>query len=257
MDFTLKAYQEYLKALIKNDFKFLRFDQYIAPTSSFEKVCLVRHDVDRKPINALKMAKIEHHLGVVSTYYFRIKANTLKPNIIKEISELGHEIGYHYESLSDTNGQIDEAVKDFEKHLKILREIAPIKTCSMHGRPLKPFDNRDIWKIKDNHNYLTGKLDMLGELYLDIDYKDIAYINDTGRNWTSGKSNRRDKVDSDIKADFSGKAELLNYLNQDPHHKIVFQIHPERWSDNKVEWLMQNTKDRMINLAKVMISLIK
>ena len=256
MDFTLKAYQEYLEALIKNDFSFMRYDEYIL-SSKTGKICLVRHDVDRKPMNALNMAKLEHSLGVISTYYFRIKPNTLKPNIIKEISALGHEIGYHYESLSDTDGNIDEAVKDFEKNLKTLKQIVPIKTCSMHGRPLKPFDNRDIWKVKTNHDYLTNELGLLGEIYLDIDYKDIAYVNDTGRNWTSGKSNRRDKVDSDISADFSSKTELLDYLHNKAHNKIVFQIHPERWSDNKIEWLMQNTKDKMINFAKIIISLIR
>lgn len=256
MDFTLKAYKQYLEALIKNDFKFMRYDEYILSQKT-TNVCLIRHDVDRKPINALNMAKLESELGVLSTYYFRIKPNTLKPKIIKEISDLGHEIGYHYESLSDTDGDIDEAVKDFEKNLKMLRKIVPIKTCSMHGRPLKPYDNRDIWKVEKNHNYLTKNLEILGEIYLDIDYTDIAYINDTGRNWTSGKSNRRDKVNSEIIADFSSKNELLDYLNNKPHHKIVFQVHPERWSDNKTEWLTQNAKDKMINTAKIIISIIK
>jgi hypothetical protein len=39
-------------------------------TNKSEQFCLVRHDVDRKPLNALKMAEIENKLGVKSTYYF-------------------------------------------------------------------------------------------------------------------------------------------------------------------------------------------
>lgn len=256
-DFTLNAYEQYLLAIKKNVGNFLRFDEFIPMFEKPQKFCLVRHDVDRKPHLALEMAILEHNLKVKSTYYFRAKECSFDINIIKQIADLGHEIGYHYESLSDTDGDISLAIKDFEKHLNEFRKIVPIKTCSMHGRPLKPFDNRDIWRIKENHEYLKNKLGILGEVYLDIDYTDIAYINDTGRNWTSGKSNRRDKVESNIKADFSSGEELLNYLNGNPHNRICFQIHPERWSNNSLEWLSQYLKDSSINAAKVVFSLIK
>lgn len=253
-DFTLKQYKTYLISLNDNIGNFLRFDEYIASIDKPEKFCLIRHDVDRKPKAALKMAKLEQEMGIVSTYYFRAKSQTFKPKILKEISDMGHEIGYHYESLSDTNGDIKKAVGDFKKHLHEFRSIVPISTCSMHGRPLKPYDNRDIWKIKENHQYLKNELGMIGEVYLDIDYSDIAYINDTGRNWTSGKSNRRDKVNSNIVADFNSAKDLLTYLSNNPHPKICFQIHPERWTDNLIEWQLQKMKDLGINQVKTLIS---
>lgn len=256
-DFTHDSYEKYLLAIKKNIGVFLRFDEFIPMSEKPQKFCLVRHDVDRKPHLALEMAMLEHNIGVKSTYYFRAKKCSFDIDIIKKIADLGHEIGYHYESLSDTNGDIELAVKDFEKNLEEFRKIVSIKTCSMHGRPLKPFDNRDIWRVKENHDYLKHKLGILGEVYLDIDYSDIAYINDTGRNWTSGKSNRRDKVDSNISADFKSGEELLNYLNSNPHNRICFQIHPERWSNNILEWTSQYLKDYSINAAKNVFSLIK
>jgi hypothetical protein len=184
-DFTLNAYKLYLTSIQKNNIPFFRYDEFMSLNTLPEKFCLVRHDVDRKPENALKMALLEKSIGVKSTYYFRVKPSTYKPEIIKKIEKLGHEIGYHYESLSDTDGNIELAIEDFEKNLDSFRKIAKISTCSMHGRPLKPYDNRDIWRIKENHDLLTNKYNLLGEVYLDIDYTDIAYINDTGRNWTS------------------------------------------------------------------------
>lgn len=258
MDFTLKAYEEYLDLFIAKGYVFLRYDEYFDKKDSLKgKFCLIRHDVDRKPKNSLEMARLENRKGIVSTYYFRIKDNTLKPKIIKSISDLGHEIGYHYESLSDTNGDINKAIENFTFHLKHLRTIVPISTCAMHGRPLKPWDNRDMWRDESNHKYLKENLGLKGELYLDIDYSDIAYINDSGRNWTSGKANRRDKVSSNINADFQNQEELLVYLRTAPHSKVVFQIHPERWSDNKLEWLLQYMQDKLINVAKKMVSLLK
>lgn len=256
-DFTLEAYAFYLNGFKNKGYDFVRFDEFMSQSSSSEKLCLVRHDVDRKPMFALRMAKLEKELGVKSTYYFRAKKCSFDKRIIKEIAEMGHEIGLHYESLSDTNGNVELALKDFEKNLKEFRQVADIKTCSMHGRPLKPFDNRDIWKSGQNHSYLKEKLGMIGEVYLDIDYSDIAYINDTGRNWTQGKANRRDVVDSTISVSFGTQKELIDYLENEPHDKICFQIHPERWTDSNVELIMQSSKDKSINLAKKVISTIK
>jgi hypothetical protein len=41
------------------------------------------------------MAKLEAALGIKATYYFRTIPKTFKPEIIKEIVDIGHELGYH------------------------------------------------------------------------------------------------------------------------------------------------------------------
>jgi len=252
-DFTLTAYEKYLRAIKSSYENILRFEEYFLAQPNPEKFCLIRHDVDRKPKNALRMAKLESEMGIKTTYYFRAKSHTFIPEIITEIAGLGHEIGYHYECLSDTNGDMSLALKDFGHNLEEFRKIVPIKTISMHGRPLKAYDNRDMWRVKDNHNMLFGKYGILGEVYLDIDYTEIAYINDTGRNWTSAEFNKRDKVISDIEVDFGNGGKLLEFLNSPPHPKMVFQIHPERWEQNYAFWIKQFIKDVIINIAKCII----
>lgn len=255
-DFSQKAYIEYLKALKATGCVFLRFDAFFGLQIKPEKFCLIRHDVDRMPQRALEMARIEKEMGVVSTYYFRKKGHTFKPDIIREIASLGHEIGYHYENLSDTNGNFEKALIDFKLNLAEFRKIIDVKTCAMHGQPLKPYDNRDLWRNDRNMHILQTELGMLGEVYLNIDYSDIAYINDTGRNWTSGQSNRRDKVNSLVEADFSSGSELLQYLKTRPHNKICFQIHPERWPGTLLGYAGQIVLDGMINLAKKIVGFI-
>jgi len=47
------------------------------------------------------MARLENELGIKATYFFRTIPHTFKPEIIKEIAGMGHEIGYHYENLSE------------------------------------------------------------------------------------------------------------------------------------------------------------
>ena len=212
--------------------------------------CLIRHDVDRKPENALNMAQLEHEFNIKSTYYFRTKSHVLVPDIIKEIEQLGHEIGYHYECLSDENGDAKKAETNFAQNLSKLRECASIKSISMHGRPLSKFDNRDMWKVENAKEVLQNKYEISGEIYLHIDYNDIAYIGDTGRNWHSDKSNKRDTVNSTINLNIKDGQELLELLEKKTPKKMVFQIHPERWTDNNTEHFIQKMKDSAINLAK-------
>ena len=249
-DFTLDAYKEYLQVIKSSYESILTFSEYFCAAPKPESFCLIRHDVDRKPGNALQMAKIENEMSIKSTYYFRTKPHTFESQIIMEIANLRHEIGYHYESLSDANGNMSLALKDFENNLKRFREIVSIKTIAMHGRPLKPYDNRDMWRNADNHNRLIREYGILGEVYLDIDYTDIAYINDTGRNWTSGRFNRRDKVVSNIKVDFENGESLLEYLRSSPYPKMVFQVHPERWESTVTNWIIQYFRDTAINAIK-------
>ncbi|HQE53375.1 MAG TPA: hypothetical protein PLD74_13545, partial [Prolixibacteraceae bacterium] len=75
----------------------------------------LRHDVDARPQNSLRLARLEHTLGIRGTYYFRIP-HTFQPSIIQEIASLGHEIGYHYETMATIvkegmRGRRDEETK--------------------------------------------------------------------------------------------------------------------------------------------------
>ena len=252
-DYTLNAYRHYLGAIQKSYANILRFDEYFTIDPKPESFCLIRHDVDRKPHNALRMAELEKSVGLKATYFFRTKRHTFISDIIASIASLGHEIGYHYESLSDARGNIQRALADFEDNLSRLRRVASISTIAMHGRPLSAYDNRKIWQSADQHSKLINQYSLLGEVYLDIDYGDIAYISDTGRNWSPTKKNRRDVVESKISLSFSNGQDLLRYLSHHPHPKMVFLIHPERWSENNIEYGIQYIKDKTINIIKSLV----
>ena len=248
-DFTFEAYIQYITA-IKSSFKIIKFNDYFRANNELKNFCIIRHDVDRNIYNALKIAHLENQHHIQSTYFFRTHNHTFKPEIITEIHKLGHDIGYHYENLSDTKGNIKEALIDFEQNLTKLRKIVPIKTIAMHGRPLLPYDNKSLWQTKEHHTLLTQKFDIIGDVYLDMNYSDIMYITDTGRNWSTQKNNIRDKINADMNIDFKKGDDLLNFLQNTPNSKIIFQTHPERWAKNKFEWFLQCIKDSVINVLK-------
>jgi hypothetical protein len=64
---------------------------------------LIRHDVDITPWSALRMAELEHELGVHSTYYYRLHAPfyNLQDGAVldsmRAVLAMGHEVGLHYE----------------------------------------------------------------------------------------------------------------------------------------------------------------
>ncbi|MBK9513193.1 MAG: hypothetical protein IPO05_06085 [Flavobacteriales bacterium] len=254
-DFTLQRYELYLRVL-KGKFKGSVPFRELLGRGLPSRFCAIRHDVDRRTYRALDMARVEHKLGLVASYYFRVPY-TFDVEVIRAIEGLGHEVGYHYENLSETDGDVYKALVDFAEKLEQLRRVATITTCCMHGRPLKPYDNRDLWRDPVRHNLLTERFGMLGELYLDIDYTDIAYITDTGRNWTSGRANRRDHVSSSVPASFGSSEELLAYFENKPHPRLVFQVHPERWTDSRVGHAAQWALDTATNMAKQGVNLLR
>ena len=166
LDFTLEKYRELCKAIVKN-YEPLTVVSYLEDKPS-GKTVIMRHDVDRKPENALKMAELESELGIKSTYYFRIKDGVFVPGIVKEIAEIGHEIGYHYEVLDKAKGDYNKAIKIFKEELKTFREICDVKTICMHGNPLSKWVNKDLWK-----RYDFKEFGIIGEPYLSIDYKKV------------------------------------------------------------------------------------
>ncbi len=256
-DYTLRAYQRYLLAIKVAYPLIMRFDQFLQAEPKPERFCIIRHDVDRKPGNALKMAQLERSVGLSASYYFRNRRSVFSAEVIHEVHSLGHEVGYHYESLSDCSGDMTRATRDFEFHLERFRKIVPVGTISMHGRPFSKFDNRDLWRSPERRRLLRQRYELLGEIYLDIDYREIAYIADTGRNWSPGRANLRDRVATDVLVDLRDGQALVEALFAGKFPRLVFQIHPERWTDRPFEWLAQWLFDQAANSAKKVIDLTR
>jgi len=255
MDFTLSVYDLLLKQLQKNGYNFYRFDHYFANRDLINKdkrVVLLRHDVDRKPKQALKMAILESGLGIFGTYYFRCKNWILNEEIIKAIHAYRHEIGYHYESLSDSHGDYEQAYHLMKSNLDRLREICPVRTISMHSRPLSKWDNRLIFD-----RYSLSDFDLSGETYRSIDHNDYMYIADSGRNWNSNRIVVWDSVQG-IQLPYIAKGTrgLIEYMSSNDL-KVQLLIHPNRWSNNVFEWIYQYACDIVINAIKKAILIVR
>ncbi len=241
MDFTIKIYKQLLESLLKQNYSFQTFEDFVKNPN--DNGIVLRHDVDLLPQNSLRFAKIQAELGIRGTYYFRAVPESWDEKIILEIASLGHEIGYHYENLTTCKGNIDLALKDFEKNLIELRKLTPVSTICMHGSPMSKFDSKDLWLKKDYKDY-----GIIAEPYFDVDFAKVTYLTDTGRRWDGEKVSVRDKVN--VKANFHVHAtnELMEAIkNKKFKAPIMFTFHPQRWNDFGLIWMkeliLQNIKN--------------
>lgn len=265
MEFTLVKYKLLLNSLNENGFRFHSFDDFLQ--NPIPKTILLRHDVDRKPHNSLATAIIEHKLGIQGSYYFRMVPESFNADIIRQIAGLGHEVGYHYETM-DTSSEklkvkgkklserrkeelIDVAYKEFCENLDVFRKIYPVKTICMHGSPRSEFDNRDIWK---KYNYKD--LGIIGEPYFDIDFDKVFYLTDTGRCWNGYKYSIRDKMPQQerwVKEGlvFRTTNDIIRaaYENKLPN-QVMLTLHPQRWTNNMALWVWELASQRTKNVVK-------
>lgn len=249
-DFSFDKYRELCSGIAESGYKTITVRDYFSGACP-DKFIILRHDIDRKPKNALTTAAIEHELGINATYYFRANSNVFIPKIMQEIEGMGHEVGYHYEVLSDLNGDYGAAIELFKSELVKFRNVCYIKTICMHGRPLSKYDNRDLW---NNHDFRD--FGIIGEAYLSVG-ESVNYFSDTGRSWNS-KNNMRDFMpDTEQGIVVHTTDELIALVKSDKIDKLYTLSHPERWSANGVEWIFNYMKDFVFNSGKKVLMVIR
>ena len=250
MDFTLGKYRELCATIEESKYTTLTFNQYFSLKNIPGKFIILRHDVDRKPENALKMAELENRLGIISTYYFRKKEDVYIPAIINKIADMGHEIGYHYEALDKAGGDLERAIRIFEDELEEFRKICDVKTICMHGNPLSKWVNKDLWKEYDYKDFC-----IIGEPYLSVDYTRVLYLTDTGRGWNS-KFSVKDVVGANSQTSEKIKCtdNVIRLINKGDSEQMCILAHPERWSDTFGAWLKELAWQNMKNVGKVILA---
>ena len=236
MDFSLVQYSALLDALKSYDFNTL----------------ILRHDVDAKPQNSLRTARLEVEKGMLGIYYFRAVPESWDERIIREIVALGHEVGYHYESLTTCGGDVDKAYEDFCRNLEALRRLVPVKSICMHGSPRSPYDSKDIWKKYDYHT-----LGIENEPYLDTDFSKVFYLTDTGRRWDGYKVSVRDKIPQyqDVWTacglSFHTTDDIIKGLRAGIIPKdLMMTVHPQRWNPFSFAWCKELALQNVKNVVK-------
>jgi hypothetical protein len=167
---------------------------------------------------------------------------------------MGHEIGYHYETMDTCKGNIDKAYDEFCRNLNMFRKIVPVNTICMHGSPMSKFDNRDLWKKYDFRD-----LGLIAEPYLNLDFNKTFYLTDTGRCWDGSKVSVRDKVSNIkpmtnpefIKISYHSSFDIIDAVKSNHFpHQVMMTFHPQRWTDNLLLWGRELAAQNLKNQVK-------
>lgn len=249
MDFTISKFKELISAL-----KAYGYEAVMPATlnnCTDDKYVVLRHDVDRSPGSSINTARIEADAGYRGIYYFRIVPVSYNKDAIREIASMGHEIGYHYEDLALSKGDINLAWRMFNENLDIFRELYPVRNICMHGSPLSRFDNRDLWK---KFSYRDTGIEC--EPYFDINFSDVLYLTDTGRRWDGDIYSIRDRAgSSEGVRKFRYTDDIIHALKTGNFPlKAMLTFHPQRWHKTYRKWMVELLSQFAKNRVKYLVN---
>ncbi len=229
IDFTFTMYQHLLRAIAETGYKVYTVKQYLAeqPQTNF---IILRHDVDLVPSKTLVLVKMEAERGLHSTCYFRTKGNLFDHKIMHQIQDMGHEVGYHFETLDTCKGNFEESISLFEKELALFRKAGiVVDTVCSHGNPrVKKVGYRTNNDIFLHDRELMAKTVILGEAYLSLDFAKLHYFSDSGRKWNSARDTK----------------EVIDQIIRKVHPVIYILVHPHWWAQSSLGAISLNMVSR-------------
>jgi GNAT superfamily N-acetyltransferase len=204
--FGLPSYEAVLDRFVANGYVPRVIPDLDAPGEP-PRVLYLRHDLDLLVTSALPMAVAEAERGLHATYYVLLTGpyNAFAPEhrrTLRELVDLGHEIGLHYDlrvegSDPPTRAELDRWVVALEGLVG-----APVRTVSTHNPSLggdDPF--RALPGLRHPHD--------------PRDTRPLVYVSDSRRRWRDDR--------------------LLECFGNSPPARVMFLTHPELWLDPEVD----------------------
>ncbi|MCK4591177.1 MAG: hypothetical protein KAT86_05435 [Candidatus Latescibacteria bacterium] len=184
------------------------------------------HDVERPHGNwiSLGMAQVEQEFGLASTFFPRVysfDSVALRDPLLRIEAMPRHEVGYQYEELTTTNGDMKAARDVFLLHLNRIREKGfAIWTLNSHG----------VWRA-----HINAEKMLMDEAAWDTDFLRRAGILDNGE--CCGlflnllKNRFPGKVEYYGETRFMGREFLAALKGTSPDTIVLLLNHSWLWSD--------------------------
>jgi len=238
-EFTEEGYVKHLKSA-KSKYAFLSFNDALENKPGI----LWRHDIDASVHRAVKLAKLEHELGIFSTYFIYLHCmfyNVLEKEIsqlISEISSLGHNIGLHFDpSYYDLTTEETERLKEcVQKDKDILENTINIKASAIS------FHNPDA-----SGNWLSVSMDKICGLpsaYAPAIQQNYVYCSDSNGYW-------RFKPLGDVLNENHLKLHVLTHPAIWAPEPISPRARTERCVDGRAEYVMRRYDEILESLGRV------
>lgn len=220
VEFIYDSYSQLIEKIQCHGYSISNYHNY----HQFEKICILRHDIDMDIYKAYEFARFELQLGVRSTYFLLLGSNFYNVytksnlNLINEMLSMGHEIGLHFdETKYPLNSGYNEFVSYVEEELYVLGRMLGIniKSVSMH-RPSKS-------TLSNNYEFSSAINSYSNEFFCDF-----KYISDSRMAW---------------------KEDVFSIIKNGDYEKLHILTHPI-WYSRKLGTTREKLLD-LINDARV------
>ncbi len=199
----------------------------------------LKHDVETNVPKAYRLAKVEAELGHQGSYYVQAYLLEKEDNVklLQEMQEMGHEITYHHDVMDSNKGNLEEAVAEFEKNLRLFQESGfDVVTVCQHGNPVVDrvgyTSNRDFFRS----DLVQEKFLNVADIMVDFPVKSGAeydYYSDAGRKFKLiFDPINNDVEDSEDKNIAYEDEEQLTKQILVRNRSAIISIHPHRWESN-------------------------
>lgn len=174
MEFTIESYIKLLIVSLEAGYEICSYENI----DDFDRGIILRHDIDFSPMKALEIAKIEHEVGVISTYFALLSTEFYNVfsieslEIFTEILNMGHKIGLHFDEQRYTTMPVEKIKEKIYNEAEILGRAlnTQVNVVSMH-RPSKA--------TLDASMELKGLINSYSSKY----FKDMKYLSDSRMRW--------------------------------------------------------------------------
>lgn len=204
-DFSFKHYQEILESAQEAKYEFVSFEELLLESQS--KQCVLRHDIDYSPVEAVRMAEIESKLGIQSTYFYQSCAWTYNLRekevyqAVHEVKALGHKIGVHLDVFWNEKLDFSELSKFLSEEKQLFKEILG-------------FEAENIFSFHNPHKFkelvLNQTVKGIYHTYEPRFFSEIKYLSDS-QGWYEGC--------------------MCNIFKSQKYSHIQLLTHPYIWSD--------------------------
>ena len=249
MKFTWKNWEHFCVRLAKNGLISIPAKEVSEVDNSY---VVLKHDVETDVKKAYQIACIEEKYCHKGSFYVQayLLDNPQNVELLRQISNMGHEVSYHYDVLDSNKGNIPKALEEFESNKKIFESLGfEIKTVCQHGNPVIErigyASNRDFFRDSEIKKIYPKISDIM------VDFKqkhntNYLYFSDAGRrfNLIFDPINNDIEKNDDKNIPYNSLDELFGALSSDMGN--IISIHPHRWTKSALNYEIKTVVFKLI-----------
>lgn len=253
-DLRLSTYRQLVETILSLGVPTMTVRDFIREKPEGD-LCILRHDVEWGCARSLAMAEMEARLGVRATYYFHgpQRPKVFLPDEMRKFVALGHEVGYHHETLDQCRGDFAAARRLFVENLAAFRAAnLIIDTVCSHGNPrVRKVGYKVNYDLFKRYPDLLAEQGLMGESYMEGRPPRMFSSSDTGARITAFRDGKAAAVP---RASVAG---LIETLQAGADRRLHLLTHPDYWSKGPLRAHALSLAGRLANLATSTLKRLK